>query len=167
MFEEIFQQLNHQKVKYLVVGGIAVNLYGFYRATEDVDIILYLEDSNLKKFVKAVKKLNLVPRVPVRVEDFANKELRQVWIKEKNMKAFTLYDPDYQKKYLDVVIDHSVSFREAYKERQIFKDGKLSIPVISISDLIKMKKAASRERDKIDIKGLRQIEEMRRGTKKT
>ena len=167
MFEEIIEQLNRCKVKYLVVGGIAVNLHGFYRATEDLDIILLLSSSNIKKFIKAVKNLKLVPRVPVKIDDFANKDLRMMWIKDKNMKAFTFYDPDYQRKYLDVVIDHPVNFEKAYKSKSVYKDGTLGVPVIPITDLIKMKKAALRERDKIDIKGLRLAQEMRREEKRS
>ena len=165
MFEEILQELNRHKVKYLVVGGVAVNLYGFYRSTADLDIILLLEDPNLKNFVKAVKKLKLVPRVPVKIEDFANAALRKTWIKDKNMKAFTLYDPPFQRKYLDVVIDHPINFPKAFKRRKIFKDRGLAVPVIAIMDLIKMKKDAHRARDQIDLMGLRQIQEIRRDKK--
>lgn len=162
MIEEILQELNRCKVKYLVVGGIAVNLHGFYRATEDLDIILLLSSSNIKKFIQAVKNLKLVPRVPVKIDDFANKELRTMWIKDKNMKAFTFYEPTYQNKYLDVVIDHPINFEKAYKSKSVYKDGKLGVPVIPIVDLIKMKRVAFRERDKIDIKGLELIQEMNR-----
>jgi hypothetical protein len=166
MIEEILQELNRCKVKYLVVGGIAVNLHGFYRSTQDLDIILLLENSNLKKFVNAVKKLKLIPRIPVKIEDFTNAELRKIWIKDKNMKAFTLYEPNFQKKYLDVIIDHPLSFRNAYKKRKIFKDGELNVPTIAITDLIAMKKIASRERDKIDINALMQIKETAHEAKK-
>ncbi len=161
MLEKIIKELNRQKVKYLVVGGVAVNLYGFYRATADLDVILLLEDSNLRKFVKAVNNLKLVPRVPVKVADFAKVNLREEWINQKNMKAFTLYEPNFQRKYLDVVIDHPIDFKKAYTRKKIFKDGALSISVINISDLIEMKKVASRDRDKLDIKGLKQIKELR------
>ena len=165
-FEKIIESLNHYKVRYLVVGGIAVNLYGFYRSTADLDIILLLEDSNLKKFIKAVKKLKLVPRIPVNVEDFANAELRKIWIKNKNMKAFTLYEPDFQRKYLDVVIDHPLSFSKSYKQKKVFKDRGLSVPVISFSDLLKMKKSADRVRDTIDIMALKEILEIDHASKK-
>jgi len=34
------------------VGGIAVNLYGIPRMTYYIDILLYLEESNAKRFVE-------------------------------------------------------------------------------------------------------------------
>jgi len=39
-FESLFSALNKAKVRYLVVGGIAVNLYGIERATADIDLFV-------------------------------------------------------------------------------------------------------------------------------
>jgi hypothetical protein len=36
----IFKKLNERKIKYIVVGGIAVNLHGIPRMTYDIDLIL-------------------------------------------------------------------------------------------------------------------------------
>lgn len=49
VFEKVFRELNRTKVKYLVVGGVAVNLYGYLRFTGDLDVLLLLEEKNLKK----------------------------------------------------------------------------------------------------------------------
>jgi len=40
LFKTLFSSLNQASVKYMVAGGIAVNLYGIERATADVDIVL-------------------------------------------------------------------------------------------------------------------------------
>lgn len=159
-FEEVLRDLNKEKVKYLVVGGIAVNLYGFFRTTGDLDVILYLEDSNLKKFIKCVKKLKLKPRVPVALDDFADAARRNGWIINKNMKAFGLEKPGDPLDHIDVVIDHKLDFNKAYKRRKMIKEGDLRIPVLSIDDLIKMKKATGRERDAIDVNALREIQRL-------
>lgn len=42
-YSGIFKELNAQKIKYIVVGGLAVNLHGIPRATYDIDLLLYLE----------------------------------------------------------------------------------------------------------------------------
>ena len=49
IFKEIFKALNKGGVKYIVVGGVAVNLHGYLRATGDLDILVLLETSNLEK----------------------------------------------------------------------------------------------------------------------
>lgn len=42
----IFKKLNEKGIRYIVAGGIAVNLYGIPMMTYDVDLILDLEDKN-------------------------------------------------------------------------------------------------------------------------
>ena len=74
-FKKLFSALNQKKVKYMVAGGIAVNLYGIERATADVDIIIKLVDANLRNFIDAVKGLGLKPKIPVRLEDFLDVEV--------------------------------------------------------------------------------------------
>lgn len=72
-FEHLFPTPNRKKVCYLLAGGIAVNLYGIERATADIDIIVDLEEGNLKRFIAAMKELGFRPKVPVSLEDFINK----------------------------------------------------------------------------------------------
>ena len=57
LFEKVFRELNKTRVKYLVVGGVAVNLYGYVRFTGDLDILLLLEEKNLGKMAKVMEKL--------------------------------------------------------------------------------------------------------------
>ena len=56
-FEKVFRALNKEKVKYIVVGGVAVNLYGYARFTGDIDILLLLEEGNLEKMDRVMKKM--------------------------------------------------------------------------------------------------------------
>ena len=44
LFEEVFRALNKAKVKYVVIGGIAVVLHGYRRFTEDLDLMVYMEE---------------------------------------------------------------------------------------------------------------------------
>ena len=139
---------------------MAVNLHGYDRITGDLDIILLMTDANIKKFIAVIKKLGMVPRIPVKLDDFAKKSLRSQWIKEKNMKAFLIYNPQNIAEHLDVIIDHPVDFAAAYKRHQHVKAGGLNIPLIGIDDLIKMKKFAGREKDMLDAKALMRIKEI-------
>ena len=92
---EIFDRLNKEKIRYIVVGGIAVNFYGIPRMTYDIDLLVYLEDKNLKRFLKLMKRWNFKPKVPVDIMDFADSKKRKSWIKNKHMKAFNLVNPDW------------------------------------------------------------------------
>lgn len=153
----IFDSLNKERIKYIVVGGMAVNFYGIPRMTYDIDLLVALENKNLKKFLRLVKKWNFKPKVPVDIMDFAKENKRKVWIKDKHMKAFNLINPKWAISEIDIIIDTPVDYEEAAKSVNYISIHKVLIPVISIDNLIKMKKASSREQDKADIRYLRRL----------
>jgi hypothetical protein len=153
----IFKKLNEEKIKYIVVGGIAINLYGIPRMTYDIDLLLAIEDKNLKRFLQLLKAWGFKPKVPVDIMDFAKKDKREDWIKNKNMKAFNLVNPAWAISEIDVVIDSPIDYEEGQKRvNHIVLQG-VSIPVISVDDLIKMKEKTGRQQDKADIRYLRKF----------
>jgi hypothetical protein len=56
-FERIFSGLEARQVQYLVVGGVAVVLHGHPRFTADLDLVLLLDDSNIKAALGALAEL--------------------------------------------------------------------------------------------------------------
>lgn len=52
-YEDVFSELNKSKVKYLVTGGVALNLHGIPRMTADLDLMVDSKRGNLMKLVKA------------------------------------------------------------------------------------------------------------------
>ena len=157
-YEQVFKKLNKKKVRYLVVGGIAVNLHGFPRVTGDLDIMLDLNDGkSVNGFVEVIKVLGFKPKIPVQVDDFAIPSKRKSWIEEKNMKVFSVYNPSQEIEHIDVLIENLIDFDKAYKTREIVNAGNLKVPVVSIDDLIKLKKISGRKRDEIDIAALKEI----------
>ncbi|OGX24063.1 MAG: hypothetical protein A3J51_04100 [Omnitrophica WOR_2 bacterium RIFCSPHIGHO2_02_FULL_45_21] len=153
----IFKELNRKKIKYVVVGGMAVNFHGVPRATYDIDLLLYLEDKNLDKFLSLVKGWGFKPRVPVDIMDFAHKEKREDWIKHKNMKAFNLVNPDWAIREIDIIIDAPVNYRKAINSAKHIRLYAVDIPTISIADLILMKSQSNRKQDRDDIRHLKKI----------
>lgn len=153
----ILKKLNEKDIRYIVVGGIAVNLYGIPRMTYDIDLIIDLEDKNLEKFLKLLKGWGFRPKVPVDIMDFAKKENRDEWIKNKNMKAFNLVNPEWAISEIDIVIDSPVDYDKAHKRINKVKLHGVTIPVVSISDLIKMKQVTDRQQDRADIRYLKEL----------
>jgi len=154
---EIFSQLNANKIKYIIVGGLAINIHGIPRATYDIDLLLDMNKENLEKFILLMKKLGFKPKVPVEIEDFLSEEKRKRWIEEKNMKAFSLYNPKFTITEIDVVINTSISYKDAIKNVVHKKICDILLPVISIKDIIKMKTSSSRKQDIADIEMLKKL----------
>lgn len=156
-FLELLKEVEKSKIRYLVVGGIAVNLHGVIRPTKDVDFIVYLERKNLLRFIRLMCRLGYRPKVPVKPEEFADEKKRQDWIKHKNMIVFSFYHSQDMMKVIDVFVKHPLPFEGMYKRRVRVPLGRLKISVIGIPDLIKLKEKADRLQDRSDIIALRQV----------
>ena len=90
LFQSFFKTLNHDNVRYVVVGGLAVVLHGHARLTVDVDLVVDLEPHAAANAIDSLTRLGLRPRVPVPAEEFADAHKRQRWIEERGMQVFTM-----------------------------------------------------------------------------
>ena len=156
-FLDLLAKIEKAKIRYLVVGGIAVNLHGIERPTKDIDFIAYLEKKNLFRFLRLMTRLGFRPKVPVKATDFADPKKRAEWIKNKNMVVFSFYHEKDLMKVIDVFVKHPLPFGPTYKRKELIQVGKIKIPVIGIPDLIKLKKKADRLQDRSDIRALKEV----------
>ncbi|MDD4980984.1 MAG: nucleotidyltransferase family protein [Candidatus Omnitrophica bacterium] len=161
LYEEILREFHRQKVKYVLVGGIAVNLLGSLRSTADLDILVEMSDDNLRKVVSILKRKGYHVKQPVDPMGIANEKLRHEWIHNKHMKAFNFYKEDDLKE-VDIIIESPVSYEEAKKGALKIKIEDTILPVISIDNLIKMKKNTGRSVDKFDVEELKKIKKIKR-----
>ncbi len=106
-YEDILREFQKQKVKYVLVGGIAINLLGLMRSTSDMDVLVEMTDDNLKKAVNILKKKGYRVRQPVDPMGIADKKTRQEWIEKKHMKAFNFYK-EVSFEEVDIIIDSPV-----------------------------------------------------------
>lgn len=160
-YEEVFRELNRQKVKYVIAGGIAVNLHGVPRVTQDLDLVIYLGEENVNKFSKAMGTLGYKPKIPVKIEDFGVKKNREDWIKNKGMVVFSLWNKDIPYRIIDVFVKDPIDFKELYRDKAEISMGEFKIPVVSIEHLIKLKQMAGRKQDISDIVSLRRVKKLR------
>ncbi|HMO19271.1 MAG TPA: hypothetical protein PKA63_09740 [Oligoflexia bacterium] len=160
IFEKIFRAFDQHGLKYAVIGGIAVNLHGYNRLTGNLDIIISLDDENISRFISITKSLGLVPRLPVKIEDFANNDIRKSWISEKNMAVFSVYNPSNPLEHVDVKIDGENNIESYLSNSEIVEADDIKIFLVSLDDLIKLKQEAGRERDLVDIRALERIKRL-------
>ena len=160
-YEEIFRVFQKHKVKYVIVGGIAVNLLGGMRSTADLDILVEMSDDNLKKIVKILTNQGYRVKQPVDPMRIADIKTRKDLIEKKHMKAFNFYKED-ELKEVDLIIESPVSYQEAKKSVERIKVDDLTLSVISIDKLIEMKKKTGRAIDKLDIEELTKIKKLKK-----
>jgi predicted nucleotidyltransferase len=155
-FDEL-GEFHRQKVDYLVVGGLAVNLYGIPRVTQDIDILISFEKKNVEKLMDILKILDYLPRVPVDPMLLADPRTRKTWIKEKHMKVFSLYHKHTNFKVINIIILTPVSYEAAKPNRTTVDVKDIKIHLIGLDDLIQMKKVSGREQDLSDIKAIEKL----------
>ncbi len=154
---DILKELSVSNIRYLLCGGLAVNIYGIPRMTADIDIILDFEVDNLKLFEKSMQKLGYLPSAPIKLIDLANPEYRLSLFREKNMIALSLQNSNTSFFTLDVLLSAPIPFDELWQNRDTRESGGATINLLSISHLIQMKNEAGREQDKQDANNLKRF----------
>jgi len=156
---EILEALYSKKVKYLIVGGLAVNLHGIPRVTQDIDIIISMEKENIFNLLELLKDLGYIPRLPVDPKNLLDPILLNEWINNRNLKAFSFYNKNDNFKEIDIVLVHPLNFEVAYERRIKKRVEDIEINLIAMDDLITMKMHAGRNQDLSDVKLLERLKE--------
>jgi len=166
MYEKELIALSTSGARYLVIGGIALGLSGYPRATFDLDILPELSKGNLDRIIKALEKLGYKPRSPINPEEIKDPEKREMWFKEKNMRVFSFFNPEEPINAVDLMIYHPLNFEDCFKRRQTVKLKGHEIYISSIEDLLKLKNISMRKRDKGDIEVLKEMLRIKNERKK-
>jgi hypothetical protein len=152
---DLFRALQEEGVKYVVVGGLAINLHGVERATMDVDLVLAMDEANLRRFLGAARRLDLKPALPVSLEALCDAKQLDTWAKEKHLIAFSLQAASPVLPTVDIIVRPAVPFATMYRNR-IEKDiAGVRFHLASIEDLIALKTGTGRKQDASDIEALR------------
>ena len=152
---EILEGLYEKKIRYLIVGGLSVNLYGVPRLTQDIDIIISTDRENILKIITLLKNHGYVPRLPVNPEDLADFDKMKDWVENRNLKAFSFYHKKDIYKVVDIVLVHPLDFEKSFKNRTVKRVKDIEIYLASIDDVIKTKLFSGRAQDISDIEMLK------------
>ena len=139
-FREFLECLNHAGVEYLLVGGFAVNHYGYHRFTEDIDFWIAVSDENFDRLLAAIRKFF--------GEDLAG--LDKDFLKNND----TLYLGRVPNKIEVFQNASGLEFAEAFPHRvETILDG-VPVKIISLADLKTNKRASGRNKDLADLDNL-------------
>ncbi len=157
---DLFRTLQKHDVKYVVVGGIAINLHGVERATMDVDLVLAMDEGNLQRFFRVATELDLKPSLPVKIESLCNAAQVDAWVREKNMIAFCLRPPSKTAPSVDIIVRPKVSFETMFQNRVEKDMDGVRFKLASVDDLIALKTDTGRNKDASDIVALNKVKQI-------
>ena len=137
-FKDFIKCLNSNNVKYLLLGGWAVGIYGHPRATKDIDFLVSADKNNLKKLQGAFLDFG---SPPIDIESF-----------HKSGNVIRIGSSPTQ---IDIINSaDGISIDDCFLRKNIIKIDDIEIKLISKEDLIKNKIASGRHNDLADVEKL-------------
>ena len=153
--EAIVRALENASVRYIIVGGLAVNAHGYSRMTRDIDLVIQLESSNTQRGPEALLGAGYRLMIPEKPEAFADPEMRERWRTEKGMIVLKLWSDEHRRTPIDVFVYEPFDFDREYDSAVWVEISPgLRAPIISLPALLQMKREAGRPRDLEDINEL-------------
>ncbi len=137
----------NKNLRYLLIGGYAVNYFGFHRHTDDMDIWIAPTNENKTAFLKTLKCMQ-----------YADDEIKQ--IENEDFTTYFMCSLGIRPDVIDVItiINKNISFDEA--EKGVLKhsiNDDLKINLIPYEFLKEVKLRSSRQKDLYDIARLEEL----------
>jgi len=134
----MIELLGAHGVEFAIVGAYAMSVFGYTRATGDLDIFVRPDSGNAEKLLSVLKAFD-APLHGVKVDDFAT--------------AGTVFQIGVAPVRIDVLTSiDGVSFDEISLEKRDI--GGIEAPVIDLDSLLKNKRSTGRLRDLADCEEL-------------
>ena len=151
--EAILETLSRHEVRYLVIGGIAAVLFGSPYPTDDLDVCADEREPNRRRLGDALVELDAKEWDPHK-DEYVDRDWTQdplaadkTWLLQTRFgRLDVLFAPAGTAGYPDLA-----------RRRELIRIGDREIPVSAIEDLIRMKEAAGRERDRQQLPTLRKV----------
>jgi hypothetical protein len=157
-FLSVLQALNDARVRYVLVGGLAVLLHGVDRLTADIDLVVDLAPAPAAKAVETLLELGFKAHAPVDPRQFADPVVRARWQLESGMLVLSFWDPENRRPTVDLFANNPMDFELLYRDSVALRlSPPTTVRVASIAHLIAIKRAAGRPKDLDDAARLEQL----------
>lgn len=135
-FRDFLKLLNSNGVDYLLIGGYAVALHGYIRATNDLDVWVGVDRDNSVRVDRSLREFGFAPAA-------LNPELFQ----ERN-RVIRMGMPPLRIEVLTSI--SGVEFATCFQEKEMVEVGELLVPAVGLSRLRENKAASGRAKDRAD-----------------
>ncbi len=139
-FKEFLKSLNSKNVEYLLIGGYAVGIHGYVRATHDLDIWVNVSPENAARIEGALLSFGFGSSAFSPSLFLAPNEVVRMGVPPLRIEILTSIS--------------GVEFASCYAEKQMIQVEEIEVPVISLARLRQNKAATGRMKDLADLEGL-------------
>jgi hypothetical protein len=140
----LFAAFRDKGVEYAVVGGVAVQAYGYLRATQDLDVFIRPSRENARAVYAALQSLG-VPLLDIDSDDLLDDE--------QNLRFGPSAD------HVDILSSiGEMTFEQVWRNRMEALVGEVVVPFISKADLLENKRQVGRLRDLADVEELERLQ---------
>jgi len=141
--KSLAQCLSVQKIKYAVIGGIAVFVYGEPRFTADIDVNIILERRKIEDFLRRAKKYGFSPCSPGVKRIAKEAGVIPLFFKKNRLIGRA-----------DIILAENPLEYSGINRAKTRKIGAVKAKLVTPEDLILHKITSPRPRDKEDLKGI-------------
>jgi hypothetical protein len=134
-YAEVLLALSSRGARFAVAGGFACLAHGVVRVTLDLDLLIEVSDDNLACLWDTLSDLGFVTQQPVSRVDVVSAERLANLAREKHMQALSWVHGTHPFVIVDLLVG-------------------LPVPVLRREELIRLKRAAGREKDLVDVREL-------------
>ena len=139
----VCEALNNEGVKYVLVGGCAVVLHGYYRTTHDIDLLVDSSVENIRRLKNAFHAI------------FKSDEISGIRDADIDQYAVVRFAPESEEIVIDLIGKiGAIDFKTAIQDVEEIDLEGIKIPVCGLSTLIETKQGI-RPKDKEDLLFLR------------
>lgn len=158
----LFETLDKRKVEYVLIGALAARLYGFPRLTADADITPSQSSANLERLANALKDLDAHVYTVAVAEGLVFDCSAPTLSRARTWNLIT------RAGRVDLCIEPSGTsgFDDLVREAVEFEAFGVHFLAASLDDIIRMKKAADRPKDREDALILKELKSYQKGAKK-
>ena len=143
--EELLRSLKEHKVRFVIIGATAFPVHGYSRATLDIDLFIQATPGNAERARDALRAFGY-DMSDVSVADLlTSKLLIRQYLVETDIHPFV----------------KGTTFERVWANKVKARFGRTFVWFASLDDLIEMKRAAGRPKDKEDLKFLRRLKQRR------
>jgi hypothetical protein len=154
-YGEVLQSLSSRGARFAVAGGFACLAHGVVRVTLDLDLLVEVSDDNLARLWETLSDLGFITQQPVSKADVVSAERLARLAREKHMQALSWVHGTHPFVIVDLLVGEGFQWSTALVE-EIHLFG-MPVPVLRREELIRLKRAAGREKDLVDVRELERL----------